>query len=40
MGIKIVTDSTSYMPKELLEKYDISVVSLGIVMEGKGQKEV
>ncbi|MEG2016864.1 MAG: DegV family protein [Clostridium sp.] len=40
MGIKIVTDSTSYIPKELLEKYDISVASLGIVMEGKGQKEV
>lgn len=40
MGIKIVTDSTSYIPKELLEKYDIAVVSLGIVMEGKGQKEV
>lgn len=34
MGIKIVTDSTSYIPKELLEKYDIAVVSLGIVMEG------
>lgn len=40
MGIKIVTDSTSYIPKELLEQYDISVVSLGIVMEGIGQKEV
>lgn len=40
MGIKIVTDSTSYIPKDLVEKYDISVVSLGIVMEGKGQKEV
>lgn len=40
MGIKIVTDSTSYIPKEFIEKYDITVVSLGIVMEGKGQKEV
>lgn len=40
MGIKIVTDSTSYIPKDQLEKYDIAVVSLGIVMEGKGQKEV
>lgn len=40
MGIKIVTDSTSYIPKELLEKYDITVVSLGIAMEGKGYKEL
>ncbi|MEG1255870.1 DegV family protein [Clostridium sp.] len=40
MGIKIVTDSTSYIPKKLIEKYDITVVSLGIVMEGEGYKEV
>ncbi|MEG0133189.1 MAG: DegV family protein [Clostridium sp.] len=40
MGIKIVTDSTSYIPKELIKKYDITVVSLGIVMDGDGRKEV
>ncbi len=40
MGIKIVTDSTSYIPKELIEKYDITVVSLGVIMEGQGHKEV
>ncbi|MEG0307650.1 MAG: DegV family protein [Clostridium sp.] len=40
MGIKIVTDSTSYIPKELIKKYDITVVSLGIVMDGDGCKEV
>lgn len=40
MGIKIVTDSTSYIPKKLQEKYDITVVSLGIAMEGKGYKEL
>lgn len=30
MAIRIVTDSTSYIPMELRNKYDISVVSLGI----------
>ncbi len=40
MGIKVVTDSTSYIPKELLEKYDITVVSLGVVMDNVSYKEV
>ena len=40
MGIKIVTDSTSYIPEKLINKYDITVVSLGIIMDGKGEKEV
>lgn len=30
MAIKLVTDSTSYIPMELRDKYDISVVSLGV----------
>lgn len=40
MTVKIVTDSTSYLPEELKEKYDIEVVSLNITMKGKSYKEV
>lgn len=40
MGIKVVTDSTSYIPKELIEKYDINVVSLGVVIDNVAYKEV
>ncbi|MGL4848145.1 MAG: DegV family protein [Clostridium sp.] len=40
MAIKIVTDSTSYIPKEYIEKYDIKVVSLNVVMDGESRREV
>lgn len=40
MAIKIVTDSTSYIPKEYIEKYDIKVVSLNVVMDGVSRREV
>lgn len=40
MAIKIVTDSTSYIPKEYIEKYDIRVVSLNVLMEGNSQREL
>ncbi|WP_143316730.1 DegV family protein [Clostridium sp. HBUAS56017] len=40
MAVKLVTDSTSYIPKELVEKYDISVVSLNVILNGKSYKEV
>lgn len=38
--IKIVTDSTSYIPDNLVQRYDISIVSLGILLEGTNQREV
>lgn len=38
--IKIVTDSTSYIPHEYLAAYDISIVSLGVVLNEKLQREV
>ena len=38
--IKIVTDSTSYIPKALQEKYDLSIVSLGVLVNGKNIREV
>ncbi len=38
--IKIVTDSTSYIPSHLQSQYDISIVSLGILMNGANIREV
>lgn len=35
MAVKIVTDSTSYIPKELIKKYDISIVSLSVFFGDK-----
>lgn len=40
MAIKIVTDSTSYLPSEFINKYDISVVSLNVIMNGESTREV
>lgn len=39
MAIKIITDSTSYIPKETLEELDISIISLSVVLEGKSYLE-
>jgi DegV family protein with EDD domain len=38
--VKVVTDSTSYIPIELIKKYDISVVSLNVILNGRSYKEV
>ena len=40
MGIRIVTDSTSYIPSEYIEKYGIKVVSLNIMVNGVSKREV
>ncbi len=40
MAIKIVTDSTSYIPTEYIEKYGISVVSLNVYMDNKSTREL
>lgn len=40
MAIKIVTDSTSYIAKEYIDKYDIKVVSLNITMNGNSRREL
>lgn len=39
MVIKIVTDSTSYIPQNLREELDISVVSLGITFDSETLRE-
>lgn len=40
MSVKIVTDSTSYIPKEIKEKLDIEVVSLNVILDGESYREV
>lgn len=39
MGIKIVTDSTAYIPQPQLEKYDIDVMALSVVFGDDVYKE-
>lgn len=39
MAIKIVTDSTSYLPEDLCSTYDISVVSLNVILDGVSIRE-
>lgn len=40
MGVKVVTDSTSYISDELIKEYDISIVSLNVILQGKSYREV
>lgn len=40
MGIKIITDSTSYIPEELINEYDIRVVSLEVVIGNESFREL
>lgn len=40
MSVKIITDSTAYLPEDYLSKYDIGVVSLNVVMDGVSRREV
>ena len=40
MAIKIVTDSTAYLPTSLLEELDIHVVSLNVIMNQSSTREV
>ena len=40
MSIKIITDSTSYIPQEYIDKYDIKVISLNVVMDLDSRREL
>lgn len=40
MSVKIITDSTSYIPKEIKEELDIEVVSLNVIFNGESYREV
>lgn len=40
MSIKVVTDSTSYIPEDIIKKYDISIVSLHVNFEDECVREI
>ena len=40
MGVKLVTDSTSYISEELINKYNISIASLNVILQRKSYREV
>jgi DegV family protein with EDD domain len=40
MAVKLVTDSTSYLSEEIKNEFDISVVSLNVIIDGKSFREV
>ena len=40
MSIKIITDSTSYIPDEYIDKFDIKVVSLNVFMDNENYREL
>jgi fatty acid-binding protein DegV len=37
--VAVVTDSTAYLPSELIEQYDIEVVPLYVVLAGRSGRE-
>ena len=39
MSIKIITDSTCYLPDEYIDKYQISIASLNVFLNGKRYRE-
>lgn len=40
MKVKVITDSTSYIPSIIRNKYDIEIVSLSVILGNKSIKEV
>ena len=40
MSIRIIADSTCYLPKEYIDKYNISIVSLNVLLNGKSYREI
>jgi len=40
MAVKIITDSTSYLSEEMINEYDISVISLNVTLSDKSIREV
>ena len=39
MSIRIIADSTCYLPKEYTDKYNVSIVSLNVLLNGKSYRE-
>ncbi|WP_024613989.1 DegV family protein [Clostridium sp. Ade.TY] len=40
MSVKVVTDSTSYIPKNIREELGIEVISLSVIFDGQGYREL
>lgn len=40
MSIRIITDSTSYIPQSVCKENNISVISLNVIMNGKSSREI
>ncbi len=40
MAVAIVTDSTSYLPRELLAEHDVHEVSLYLTLDGEQRREL
>jgi DegV family protein with EDD domain len=38
-GVSIITDSTAYLPKQYIEQYDIDVIPLTLLWEGKSYRD-
>ena len=39
MSVKIIADSTCYLPQEYIDKYNVSIVSLNVLLNGKSYRE-
>lgn len=39
MSIRIIADSTCYLPKEYIDKYKVSIVSLNVLLNGSSYRE-
>ena len=39
MSIRIIADSTCYLPNEYIDKYNVSIVSLNVLLNGKSYRE-
>ena len=35
MATKIICDSTAYIPKAIIKKYDISIIPLSVIFENR-----
>ena len=40
MSIKIIADSTCYLPQEYIDKYKISIASLNVLLNGNSYREI
>lgn len=39
MSVKIIADSTCYLPKEYIDKYNVSIASLNVLLNGTSYRE-